>query len=119
MLAKSDFFRNYYIVDESGETEIISSTSFSTLFVSDFSSEQQFLNKPSSLNSPWTPEERFERNRLSNYEPDDLGKIGESKNGDALEMRALMVDIARNFHSLETLKVTSSHWLNTGDDQIY
>lgn len=63
------------------------------------------LNKPTSQWLPMSPEYRFDRNHIENTTPDDTGNIGESVNDDALDIRSLMIDIARNFHSLETIKV--------------
>ena len=48
--------------------------------------------------------ERFDRFHIKNSAALD-GEIGQSRNNDALEIRSLMIDIARNFYSLETLKV--------------
>jgi len=88
-------------------TATIQSTVISPAFVDDFTAEDQFLNKPTSHNSPWTPLERFQRNDLGEYDiEDDIGVIGQSENGDQLQVRSLMIDIARNFHSLETIKVS-------------
>jgi hypothetical protein len=56
---------------------------------------------------PWTLEERYKRNILVDDTVDDDGKIAEI-GPDSLEIRSLMVDVARNFHSLETLKVNTN-----------
>ena len=98
-LAKSDFFGNYYISDPNFDTVIIS-----PIFVQDFTSDETLLNKPSSQWKPWSLQERFDRFKLTDYSEID-GEIGKSKNDDAMMIRSLMVDIARNFHSLDTLKV--------------
>ena len=48
--------------------------------------------------------ERFDRFYIKNSSALE-GEIGQSRNNDALEIRSLMIDIARNFYSLDTLKV--------------
>jgi len=70
-----------------------------------FANTKKYVNPcPDSISFPFSPEERFIRNELTNEEPDN-GIIGKSEKGDAFEIRSLMIDIARNFHSVETIKV--------------
>ena len=69
-----------------------------------FVRNDQLLCRPNSVSFPFSPEERFERNILMNQEADNEGNIGESEKGDSLEIRSIMIDIARNFHSVHTIK---------------
>lgn len=103
-LAKSDFFGNYYISDPNFDTVFIDNTKISPIFVKDFTSDETLLNKPASQWKPWSLQERFDRFKLTDYSELD-GEIGKSKNDDAMMIRSLMIDISRNFHSLDTLKV--------------
>lgn len=66
-------------------------------------SAEQWLNEPRSLWYPWTPEYRYERNLMEEITEDDtpIAEITEN----SLQIRSLMVDIVRNFHTLDTLKV--------------
>ena len=63
------------------------------------------LCRPNSVSLPFTPEERFDRNKLTNQESNTHRAVGQSENGNQFDIRSLMIDIARNFHSVETIKV--------------
>ena len=71
-------------------------------FVQDPTEPSQLLNKETSKWLPWSPEERYERN-LNENEASTDSEIA-PVTPDSLEIRALHVDIARNFHGLETLQ---------------
>ncbi|CBY24075.1 unnamed protein product [Oikopleura dioica] len=121
-LAKSDFFGNFYTIQNfaqeigEGEAGISSSETISSIqstsctnvwcktqdFVENPTEENQLLNKNTSFWLPWTPEQRFERNLNDNEisSDDSIAPI----DSESLEIRSLHVDIARNFHGVETLE---------------
>ena len=116
-LAKSDFFGNFYTIQnstqESGNETIITasivqSTSCTNAwcktqeFVEDPVEESQLLNKNTSKWLPWTPEQRYERNLNKNEasSDDSIAPV----DSESLQIRSLHVDIARNFHGVETLE---------------
>jgi hypothetical protein len=116
-LAKSDFFGNFYTLQnftqEDGiESEIsplsVESTSCTNVrcatqeFVEDPVEENQLLNKNTSNWLPWTAEQRYERNLNENGASSD--DIIAPVDSTSLQIRSLHVDIARNFHGVETLE---------------
>ena len=104
-LSKSDFFGNYFVISPNFPVAVIvPNTKLNPEFIPNYTTDEQILVSPGSRWKPWSMQERFNRFEISNS-TESFDKIGVSKNDDALEIRSLMVDVARNFHSLETLKV--------------
>ena len=99
----SDFYGNYYVIAPNFPvTTVIQNTKLNPEFVLPYRTDEQMT-----MNShwkPWTMKERFDRFYIKNRSALD-GQIGQSRKNDSLEIRSLMIDIARNFYSLETLKV--------------
>ena len=68
--------------------------------IQNFQTNEQQTNKQSSKWVPWTADQRFDRNAKyltsSNPSSDPIP----AENGDTpFEIRSLMIDVARNFHS--------------------
>ena len=112
-LAKSDFFGNFYTLQnftqiESVITTPVESTSCTNVrcetqeFVEDPVEESQLLNKNTSHWLPWTAEQRYERN-LNEHGASSDDSIA-PVDSESLPIRSLHVDIARNFHGVETLE---------------
>lgn len=99
----SDFYGNYYVIAPNFPvTTVIKNTKLNPEFVLHSRTDEQMTKN--SHWKPWTMKERFDRFYIKNRSALD-GQIGQSRKNDALEIRSLMIDIARNFYSLETLKV--------------